>query len=65
MRRLAIEPLEDRRLLSLSTTPTATLAGLESPYALAFDSTGKLYVANYTTAHRERFTPGAPRPAPP
>ena len=29
-----------------STTPTATLTGLSSPAALAFDSNGNLYVAN-------------------
>ena len=29
-----------------STTPTATLTGLNDPYALAFDSSGNLYVAN-------------------
>ena len=30
----------------LSTTPTATLTGLNGPDALAFDSSGNLYVAN-------------------
>ena len=29
-----------------STTPTATLTGLNDPVALAFDSSGNLYVAN-------------------
>ena len=29
-----------------STTPTATLSGLNNPYSLAFDSSGNLYVAN-------------------
>ena len=29
-----------------STTPTATLTGLNCPFALAFDSSGNLYVAN-------------------
>ena len=29
-----------------TTTPTATLTGLETPEALAFDSSGNLYVAN-------------------
>ena len=29
-----------------STTPTATLTGLNYPDALAFDSSGNLYVAN-------------------
>ena len=45
-RSLAIEPLEDRRLLSVGLTPTATLTGLNNPRALAFDSSGNLYVAN-------------------
>ena len=35
-----------------STTPTATLTGLNGPEALAFDSSGNLYVANGGTAPR-------------
>ena len=35
-----------------STTPTATLTGLNDPFALAFDSSGNLYVANCGTAAR-------------
>ena len=30
----------------MSTTPTATLTGLNDPVAMAFDSSGNLYVAN-------------------
>ena len=36
----------------LSTTPTATLTGLNDPGALAFDSSGNLYVANDMAATR-------------
>ena len=40
-----------------STTPTATLTGLDSPVALAFDPSGNLYVANYRQQHGERVQP--------
>ena len=42
-RRLVCEMLEDRVLLSVATTPSVTLTGLSSPWALAFDSGGNLY----------------------
>ena len=35
-----------------STTPTATLTGLNDPSALAFDASGNLFVANTATARR-------------
>ena len=41
-----------------STTPTATLTGLNDPDALAFDSSGNLYVANDGGRHGERVRPG-------
>ena len=45
-----------------STTPTATLTGLSCPAALAFDSSGNLYVANYRGEHGERVRPGSTTP---
>ena len=48
-------------LRQLNTTPTATLTGLNGPSALAFDSSGNLYVANSATAttqHGERVRAG-------
>ena len=41
-----------------STTPTATLTGLNDPSALAFDSSGNLYVANYGKQHGEQVRTG-------
>ena len=38
----------------LSTTPTATLTGLNGPDALAFDPSGNLYVANWDDATARR-----------
>ena len=35
-----------------STTPSATLTGLNYPVALAFDGSGNLYVANYVATAR-------------
>ena len=35
-----------------STTPTATLSGLNRPIALAFDASGNLFVANDSAARR-------------
>ena len=49
-----------------STTPTATLTGLNDPDALAFDSSGNLYVANYGNTTVSEFAPVTttlPRPA--
>ena len=52
-RSLAIEPLEDRRLLSgVTLTPSATLTGLDDPQALAFDSSGNLYIRETTKVLR-------------
>ncbi len=43
-----------------STTPTATLTGLNSPDALAFDARGDLYAANYNYPGTiSEFAPGA------
>jgi hypothetical protein len=52
-------------LPSLSTTPTATLTGMEMPDCLVFDSRGNLYAANLngnrgTTV--SKFAPGATTP---
>ena len=40
-------------------TPTATLTGLNAPAALAFDSSGNLFVANSGTTTIKKFAPGA------
>ena len=46
-----------------STTPTATLTGLNDPDALAFDSSGNLYVANYGgNGTVSEFAPGSTTP---
>ena len=45
-----------------STTPTATLTGLDYPDALAFDSSGNLYVANGATNTVSEFAPGSTTP---
>ena len=43
----------------LSTTPTKTRTGLNDPFALAFDSSGNLYVANYGGTTVSEFAPGS------
>ena len=46
-----------------STTPTTTLTGLDNPRALAFDSNGNLYVANYVASGTvSKFAPGSTTP---
>ncbi len=45
-----------------STTPTATLTGLNYPIALAFDSSGNLYVANEAGTTVSKFAPGSTTP---
>ena len=45
-----------------STTPTATLTGLNDPDALAFDSSGNLYVANDGNDTVSEFAPGSTTP---
>ena len=45
-----------------STTPTATLTGLNDPEALAFDSSGNLYVANTGNNTVSEFAPGSTTP---
>ena len=48
-----------------STTPTATLTGLNNPFALAFDSSGNLYVVNYDNNGNSivsKFAPGSTTP---
>ena len=45
-----------------STTPTRTLTGLDAPVALAFDSSGNLYVANNGTNTVSVFAPNATTP---
>ena len=48
---------------SLSTTPSATLGGgIERPCALAFDTSGNLYVANNGNGTVSRFAPGTTAP---
>ena len=47
-----------------SGTPT-TLSGLINPFALAFDSSGNLYVTNYNGSHSgivSQFAPGSTAP---
>ena len=46
------------RQVSLVTTPSATLTGLNSPWALAFDGSGNLYVANIERQHGEQVRSG-------
>ena len=46
----------------LSTTPTATLFGQEGSCALAFDSSGNLYVANEGNNTVSEFAPGSTTP---
>ena len=41
---------------------TATLAGLDAPIALAFDSSGNLYVANYGNDTVSEVAPGNTTP---
>ena len=40
------------------TTPIATLTGLSSPFGVAFDASGNLYVANSRSGHREQVCAG-------
>ena len=42
-----------------STTPSATLTGLNVPRALAFDGSGNLYVANMGNNTVSKFAPGS------
>jgi hypothetical protein len=46
-----------------STTPTATLRGLDDPHDMAFDASGSLYVANFYADTVSVFAPGATTPA--
>ncbi|HEX3659782.1 MAG TPA: hypothetical protein VHV55_28615 [Pirellulales bacterium] len=49
---------------SLATTASVTLTGLGYPAALAFDSSGNLYVANYSSSGTvSEFAPGATTPS--
>ena len=45
-----------------ATTPSATLTGLSTPAALAFDSSGNLYVVNIGNNTVSKFAPGATTP---
>ena len=45
-----------------STTPSATLTGLNDPDALAFDASGNLYVANTGGNTVSEFAPGSTTP---
>ena len=47
-----------------STTPSATLTGLDGPWALAFDGSGNLYVANAGNGTVSELRRAAPRPLP-
>jgi hypothetical protein len=40
-----------------STTPTATLSGVNLPIALSFDSSGNLFVANVDDGTVSEFAP--------
>jgi hypothetical protein len=46
----------------ISTTPTATLTGLGAPTGLAFDSSGNLFVSNYSSNTVSEFAPGSTTP---
>ena len=48
---------------ALSTTPTATLTGLNYPRALAFDASGDLFVANAIGETVSEFAPGSTAPS--
>ena len=45
-----------------STTPTATLTGLNGARALAFDARGNLFVANFNGTTVSEFAPGSTAP---
>jgi hypothetical protein len=47
----------------LSTTPTATLTGLNQPMAMAFDGSGNLYVASQDNDTVNEFAPGSTTPS--
>jgi sugar lactone lactonase YvrE len=47
---------------TLNSTPTTTLTGAKYPYALAFDRSGNLYVADYNSSTVSEFAPGATTP---
>ena len=61
---LAIEPLEDRRLLSaVERAAQRHPHRAEQPWALAFDSSGNLYVANDGNNTVSKFAPGSTTPS--
>ena len=47
---------------SFSSTGSATLTGLSSPYGVALDQSGNLYVANYGNNTVSKFAPGSTTP---
>jgi hypothetical protein len=49
----------DINLSTASTTPSATITGLNDPDALAFDTSGNLFVANYHSGTVNKFAPGS------
>ena len=51
------------RSARLSATPTATLTGLNNPFALAFSPAGSLYVTNGLGSTVSEFNPGAVTPS--
>jgi hypothetical protein len=55
-------PAQVGRWPRFSTVPTATLTGLNTPYDLAFDSSGDLFVANYSQNTVSEFAPGSTTP---
>lgn len=59
---LRFEMLEERQMLTLPTTSTNTLTGLNGPQELVINSNNDLYVANITGTTVSEFAPGSTTP---